>query len=98
MTYYNLTFMDNMTSPVAFVQGCNSLAEGYLFTLILFLIAFVAIVATWKYDLKIAMVAILFGLTVIAALLWVVALVPFWVIGAIFGLMIMSIVLHSIWN
>jgi len=91
--------MDNVTNPLNLVQGVNNnLVEGHLFTVLLFLIAIIGLIAMKNYDLKAGSIAVFFGTTIIGALLWAADLLAYYIVGFSAILLFASIIIKMIWN
>lgn len=96
---YNLTFMENATSIVSIVQGVNTeIAEGLFFTILLFVLAIIAIITLWNTDFKVMAISICFGLAVLSTLFWALGLVAFYIVGLICVLLFASIFIKMIWR
>lgn len=52
MTYYNLTFLDNVTNPAIMAEGINTASGGWLFSLILLFLWFVLFMSFGNFDIK----------------------------------------------
>jgi len=77
---YNLTFMDEVTSPLGMVQGVNDASGGVLFGSILFFFWLVLYIAFGEFSLKDRFLASSFVTTIAGGLLFAADLLAFWLL------------------
>lgn len=78
MTYYDLTFMDNVTSLNQVVAGVNTNSGGWLGGILLIFSFVLIFIVFSEYDFKEIMFADSFLCSLIAGILFGLQLLPWW--------------------
>jgi len=80
MSYYNLTFMDNITNPAELAVGINTASGDLLFSLVLFFLWFVLFMSFGNFDIKDRWLASSFLIAIAGGFLLAADLIAWWLL------------------
>lgn len=80
MSYYNTTFLDNITNPAVLAEGLNTASDGLLFPLILFFLWFILFMSFGQFDIKDRFLASSFLISIGGGFLLAAGLIEWWLL------------------